>query len=62
MAKNLNLYLVAEGVEDKYLAEFVAQSGADVWQGYYYGKPTDAGSFSKKHLISERINLGYPKL
>ncbi|NRA84233.1 MAG: EAL domain-containing protein, partial [Gammaproteobacteria bacterium] len=62
MAKNLNLSLVAEGVEDKYQAEFVAQSGADVWQGYYYGKPTDAGSFSKKHLISERINLGYPKL
>jgi len=52
MAKNLNLSLIAEGVETQYQAQFVAKSGASIWQGYYYGKPTDADSFSQKYLIN----------
>jgi len=52
MAKNLNLSLISEGVETPYQADFVARSGASIWQGYLYGKPTDADNFSQRYLVS----------
>jgi len=51
MAANLNLSVVAEGVENINQAQYVATKGADIWQGYYYGKPVDAKQFSQQHLI-----------
>ncbi|WNQ11354.1 EAL domain-containing protein [Paenibacillus aurantius] len=39
MARQLNLRLVAEGVETEAQMAFLRSSGCDVMQGYYYGKP-----------------------
>ena len=37
--KNLNYDLLAEGVEDKEIAEFLLESGCDIIQGYLISKP-----------------------
>ncbi|MEM7735730.1 MAG: EAL domain-containing protein [Deinococcota bacterium] len=42
MAHNLNMTVVAEGVETREQAEFLVHSGCDVLQGYYFGKPAPA--------------------
>lgn len=42
IAKNLNLEVVAEGVETKEQIEFLQSRGCHVMQGYYYGKPMTA--------------------
>jgi diguanylate cyclase (GGDEF)-like protein len=39
LGRNLRLQVLAEGVETQAQAEFLAISGCDVFQGYYYGKP-----------------------
>ncbi|MCP5080051.1 MAG: EAL domain-containing protein, partial [Psychromonas sp.] len=39
MAKNLNLKVVAEGVESKSIEKKLIDSGCDIGQGYYYTKP-----------------------
>jgi diguanylate cyclase (GGDEF)-like protein/PAS domain S-box-containing protein len=39
LSRNLELQVLAEGVETAAQAEFLATSGCDVFQGYLYGKP-----------------------
>lgn len=39
IAKNLNLEVVAEGVETEEQIQFLQSKGCHVMQGYYYGKP-----------------------
>ncbi|MFC0216015.1 EAL domain-containing protein [Paenibacillus chartarius] len=39
MAENLNLDVIAEGVEQQEHIDFLTQLGCYVMQGYYYGKP-----------------------
>jgi EAL domain-containing protein (putative c-di-GMP-specific phosphodiesterase class I) len=39
MAKNLNLKVVAEGVESGSIEKKLKESGCDIGQGYYYSKP-----------------------
>ncbi|MBB1437393.1 EAL domain-containing protein [Shewanella sp. SG41-4] len=51
MANNLQLSLVAEGVENQFQADFVAKQGANIWQGYHFGKPVNANDFAQKYLI-----------
>jgi len=46
MAKQFGLNIVAEGVEEKFQEEFLAELGCDLGQGYYYGKPMEAGQFA----------------
>jgi len=46
MAKQFGLSIVAEGVEEKFQEEFLAELGCDLGQGYYYGKPMEAGQFA----------------
>lgn len=41
MAENLNLDVIAEGVENKAHIDFLTELGCHVMQGYYYGKPMD---------------------
>jgi len=45
LAKNLGLHVIAEGVEDKEQADYLAQNGCDVIQGYYYSKPMPQTEF-----------------
>ena len=42
LAHNLNLTVIAEGVETKEQAEILAKLGCDYLQGYYIGKPNQA--------------------
>ncbi|WP_217596544.1 EAL domain-containing protein, partial [Cohnella sp. GbtcB17] len=42
LAHNLNLQVVAEGVETESQSEFLAQQGCDEMQGYYISKPLKA--------------------
>ena len=39
IAKHINCYVVAEGVETKDQRDMLADAGCDMIQGYYYGKP-----------------------
>jgi EAL domain-containing protein (putative c-di-GMP-specific phosphodiesterase class I) len=47
LAKNLNLELVAEGVEYKEQMEFLVKEGCENIQGYYYSKPIPASKIEK---------------
>ena len=51
LAKNLNLKIIAEGVETKEQRDFVFSEGVDYIQGYYYSKPIPADEFEEKFLI-----------
>nr|WP_300003607.1 EAL domain-containing protein [Tissierella sp.] len=41
MSKNMNIKVLAEGVEIKEELDFVVENGADLIQGYYFGKPSE---------------------
>jgi diguanylate cyclase (GGDEF)-like protein len=56
MAHNLNLSVVAEGVETRLQYEFVRQHGCDVVQGYLFGKPMPADEFEA--LLSNSVAAG----
>ena len=45
MAKDLNLGVVAEGVETKEHVEFLKSSSCDIAQGYYFAKPMPLADF-----------------
>lgn len=42
LADNLNLELVAEGVETQEQVDFLLEEGCNVLQGYFYSKPISA--------------------
>lgn len=47
MAKKLNIYTVAEGVESREHIDFLREVGCDIVQGYYYAKPMLVEKFKK---------------
>ena len=51
LAKNLNLRVIAEGVETKEQKEFLVSNGCKDIQGYYYAKPMPAEEF--KNVLLE---------
>lgn len=50
MAKSLGMKTVAEGVETRLQADSLRALGCDYGQGYYFGRPVDAGQFAKRWL------------
>ena len=54
MAKNLDLKVVAEGVETKQQAEFLVASGCDAMQGYLFARPMAIEKWLVEHLDTER--------
>ena len=50
LAKNLNLKLIAEGVETAEQQQFVFAQECDYIQGYFYSKPINAQEFEEKFL------------
>jgi len=52
MAKQFNLKVVAEGVENISQLEFLQSRQCDIYQGFYYSRPltdTDFQDYYKKH-------------
>ena len=47
MAHDLNMKIVAEGVENKKQYELLEEMGCDFSQGYYYSRPVDPDTFYK---------------
>jgi diguanylate cyclase (GGDEF)-like protein/PAS domain S-box-containing protein len=45
---NLNMEVLAEGVETKAQGDFLAAAGCHVFQGYYYGKPMSGNELLEK--------------
>jgi len=50
LAKNLNLEIIAEGIETEIQKEFIFSNGADYIQGFYFSPPIDASEFEEKFL------------
>ncbi|ART82462.1 hypothetical protein CBP31_07345 [Oceanisphaera profunda] len=46
MAKQLNLAVVAEGVENEFELAYLQQKGVDIIQGYYFSKPLLKAAFT----------------
>jgi len=46
LAQNLNLSIIAEGVETKEQRDFLIKNGCENMQGYYYSKPIPAKQFN----------------
>jgi len=47
LSHNLRLQVVAEGVEDEQVLQFLKQKHCDYYQGYYFSKPVPTAEFSK---------------
>ncbi len=52
LGHNLGMEVLAEGVETQEQGDFLAAAGCDVFQGYFYGRPLDAGQ------IEENLRTG----
>lgn len=48
LAKELNMEIVAEGVEKENQVEFLADRGCDMIQGFYFDKPLPIGDFEER--------------
>jgi diguanylate cyclase (GGDEF)-like protein/PAS domain S-box-containing protein len=55
LAHNLNMRVIAEGVETREQVQFLTERGCDEMQGYYFSRPVNAESFTA--LLRERRNL-----
>jgi diguanylate cyclase (GGDEF)-like protein/PAS domain S-box-containing protein len=61
LAHNLNLKVVAEGVEDQAVLERLAALGADVAQGYFISRPVPPAKFAE-WLAAWTAELPHPRL
>lgn len=50
MAKDLNIRVICEGVENRQQLEFLRQMGCDDVQGYYYAEPMPFGTYAKQYF------------
>lgn len=48
LAKNLDMRVVAEGIEKREQADFLAKQGCDMIQGFYYAEPMPVAEFEEK--------------
>ena len=48
LAKNLNMRIVAEGVEVREQVDFLAGEGCDMIQGYYFAKPMPGNEYEER--------------
>lgn len=50
LSKQLNMEIIAEGVETKEQVDFLTELGCDIFQGYYFDKPISVKEFEEKYL------------
>ncbi|RFP16292.1 MULTISPECIES: EAL domain-containing protein [unclassified Duganella] len=55
LAHNLNMRVIAEGVETREQVQFLTERGCDEMQGYFFSRPVSADAFTA--LLRERRNL-----
>jgi len=55
LAHNLNMRVIAEGVETREQVQFLSEHGCDEMQGYFYSRPINAEAFTA--LLRDRRNL-----
>ncbi|MGV7207336.1 EAL domain-containing protein [Oxalobacteraceae bacterium A2-2] len=55
LAHNLNMRVIAEGVETAEQVRFLAERGCDEMQGYYHSRPVSVADFTR--LLQERRTL-----
>lgn len=55
LAKNLNMKIVAEGIETKEQVEFLEKQGCDLIQGFYFAKPMPVEDFEKLSMVKEDV-------
>lgn len=55
MAKDLNISVLAEGVETAQQKDFLKESNCDMIQGYYYAQPMPAENF-EQYLVSKEVD------
>lgn len=55
MAENMNLNVIAEGVETELQKQFLEQNGCLMYQGFYFGKPMPVDAFEE--LITLPLQL-----
>lgn len=48
MAQNMNLQVIAEGVETDEQKKFLEQNGCIMFQGYFFGKPLPIAEFEQQ--------------
>lgn len=56
MTKSLDLTIIAEGIETQEQADFVQQCGGDIWQGFFFGLPTDSHQFLLNYLDGMKLS------
>ena len=56
LGTTLNKKVIAEGVESKYQAYFLNESGCQAFQGYLFSKPLPALEFEKFYEVHQREN------
>jgi len=61
LAKQMNLDLVAEGVEDLATAEYLLSIGCPISQGFYYSMPLPADEANNYATSTPTIKLGEPQ-
>ena len=57
LAHNLNLQVIAEGVETKAQLSYLRNQGCDAMQGYFFSKPVSAQEFAQLLLEDRHLSL-----
>ncbi|MEN4053143.1 MULTISPECIES: GGDEF domain-containing phosphodiesterase [Sulfurimonas] len=55
ISQNLNLTIVAEGVEEEYQKEFLAELNCDIFQGYLFSKPLKKEHFEEYYKMKNYL-------
>ena len=62
LARDLDMDIVAEGVETKEHALFLLNSGCNCAQGFYYSRPVDTAEFEVLSFVQEKAFWVHPQL
>ena len=55
LSRQLDLSVIAEGIEDRATADLLASMGCEEGQGYFFGRPTAACEFEEVYLTMARV-------
>jgi EAL domain-containing protein (putative c-di-GMP-specific phosphodiesterase class I) len=58
LSAQLGLSVIAEGIENRAIADLLVSMGCAEGQGYYFGKPMPAQAFEREFLASPDVDEG----